>query len=147
MAKIPKISKPLLNPVGTAPGVLIKYKGITLIVLPGVPEEMIAIFNDSVETLLHDVLGDMFFFEVSLDVKKISESELAPVIYKVMLENPYVYIKSHPKIAEKFLHLELHVSTTSKESKIAHQRIGKVITQISEWIKKKGGTIRPIKPK
>jgi molybdopterin-biosynthesis enzyme MoeA-like protein len=113
--------------------------------LPGVPEEMMAIFDDSVASFLRKIAGDLTFFEASLDVWGIPESELAPTIDKVMHDNPYVYIKSHPKIAEKDHHLELHLSTTSKDSNLARQRIGRSIAQISEMIKEKSGKVRPAK--
>ncbi|MEJ2243341.1 MAG: molybdopterin-binding protein [Candidatus Bathyarchaeota archaeon] len=40
MAKIPECSEPVANPVGTAPGVMIKHKEVTIFALPGVPSEM-----------------------------------------------------------------------------------------------------------
>lgn len=142
MATLPRGAKPLPNPVGTAPGVLIKHKGIKLVMLPGVPQEMMAIFENSVEPLLREIAGNLTFYEASLEVKGVPESELAPVIEQVMKDNPYVYIKSHPKISEKTSHLELHFSTTSEDPKVAKQRIERAILQISEIIRERGGKIR-----
>jgi len=62
-----------------------------------------------------------------------------------MHDNPYVYIKSHPKVSEKTSRLELHFSTTCEDSNTARQRIGRAAVQISEMIKKKGGMIKPVK--
>ena len=145
MAMIPEGSKPLCNPVGTAPGVLVKYEGITLVMLPGVPSEMKAIFDEFVAPLIRKVAGDLTFYEVSIDVWGIPESELAPYIDEVMHDNPYVYIKSHPKAAEKIPHLELHLSTTSKDADLARQIVSKALIQISEIAREKGGKIKPIK--
>ncbi len=145
MAKLPKGATPLPNPVGTAPGVLVQYEGVNLVMLPGVPQEMMAIFDESIAPLLRKIAGDMTFFEASLDVKGVPESTLAPVIDSVMHDNPYVYIKSHPQAAERVPHLELHFSTTSEDSALARRRIGRVVVQISEMIKEKGGKVRPIK--
>jgi len=144
MGRLPKGGKPLPNPVGTAPGVILNHEGIQMVMLPGVPEEMKAIFDGSVAPMIRETAGDLTFYEVSLEVRDLPESELAPLLDCVMHDNPYVYIKSHPK-AEKIPHLELHFSTTSDDSKIARQRIGRAIIQISEMIKKKGGIIKPIK--
>ncbi len=143
MAKLPKGSTPLPNPVGTAPGVLIEYEGGKLAILPGVPREMMAIFDESIAPLLSKIAGDVTFFEASLKVHAIPESDLAPVIDQVMSDNPYVYIKSHPQATEKVPHLELHFSTTSKDSVSARQRIGRAIIQISEMIKERGGKVEP----
>ncbi|MCX8171636.1 MAG: nicotinamide mononucleotide deamidase-related protein [Candidatus Bathyarchaeota archaeon] len=138
MAMLPKGAKPLPNPVGTAPGVLVKHGDVNLIMLPGVPQEMMAIFDESIAPLLREAAGNMVFYEASLEVRGIPESDLAPLIERVMRENPYVYIKSHPKISEKTSHIELHFSTTSEDLNLAKQRIEKSIMQISELISDKG---------
>jgi nicotinamide-nucleotide amidase len=144
MARLPEDATALINPVGTAPGVLVTEDDIKLIMLPGVPSEMTAIFDGSVEPLLRQVSGDMMFFEASLDVKEMPESKLAPMIDEVMRDNPYVYIKSHPQSSEKVPHLEIHLSTTSDDPKNARQRISRVVIQISEMIQEKGGKVKPI---
>ncbi|MEM2644088.1 MAG: nicotinamide mononucleotide deamidase-related protein, partial [Candidatus Bathyarchaeia archaeon] len=137
MAKLPRGAKPLPNPVGTAPGVLIEYEGVVMIMLPGVPQEMMAIFDESIVPLLQRAAGNLTFYEASLDVRGVPESELAPLIEHVMHDNPYVYIKSHPKISEKTHHIELHISTTSDDPNVAKQRIERAIMQISNLIYEK----------
>jgi len=144
MAKLPKGAKPLCNPVGTAPGVLAESGETCLIMLPGVPQEMKAIFDESVASLIKNVAGNLTFYEASVDVRGVPESELAPVIEQVMHDNPYVYVKSHPKVSERVSHLELHLSTTCDEAKLARQRVGRALIQISELIQKKGGKTEPI---
>jgi translation initiation factor 2 alpha subunit (eIF-2alpha) len=59
-----------------------------------------------------------------------------------MHDNPYVYIKSHPKGEEKKPHLEIHFSTTAKDSKTAKHRLEKAITQLSELVQKNNGKIK-----
>jgi len=145
MARLPKGATPLLNPVGTAPGVLVIEGDVKIVMLPGVPSEMMAIFDESIAPILKEISGDLMFFEASLDVKEMPESQLAPLIDDVMRDNPYVYIKSHPQASEKVPHLELHLSTTSNDLKTARQRISRVIIQISEIIQEKGGKVKPIK--
>jgi molybdenum cofactor synthesis domain-containing protein len=144
MARLPKGARPLPNPVGTAPGVFIEYEGISLVMLPGVPQEMMAIFEEHLEPLLRRISGNLTFYETSLEVRGVPESDLAPVIEEIMRNNPYVYIKSHPKISEKTHHIELHFSTTSDDQSVAKQRIEKAILQISEIIRGRGGRIRAI---
>ncbi|MBS7605637.1 MAG: nicotinamide mononucleotide deamidase-related protein [Candidatus Bathyarchaeia archaeon] len=144
MARLPRGAKPLPNPVGTAPGVLLEHEGVTLIMLPGVPGEMMAIFENSVLPLLRKAAGNMVFYETSLDITGIVESDLAPLIEQVMRENPYVYIKSHPKITEKIKRIELHLSTTCSDENVARQRIEKTIMQISSLISERGGKVQPI---
>jgi len=143
MARLPRGAKPLPNPVGTAPGVLLEHEGVTLIMLPGVPEEMMAIFEESVLPLLRKAAGNMVFYETSLDVIGIVESDLAPLIEQVMRENPYVYIKSHPKVSERIRRIELHLLTTCGDENVARQRIERAIIQISSLLSERGGKIQP----
>lgn len=148
MAKLPEKSEPLPNPVGTAPGVLTHQEETKIIALPGVPAEMKAIFEESVAPILKKEARDIAFFEMSVNVEDIVESEIAPLIDKTMHDNPYVYIKSHPKGAEKTPRIELHLSTTAKDSTTAKKRITKTLIQISELIRQKGGKVKiPKTPK
>ncbi len=142
MAKLPESAEPLPNPVGTAPGVLVKVDGTSLIALPGVPSEMEAIFDESVAPLLKKEAGGVSFFETSIHADGIMESALAPLIDKTMHDSPYVYIKSHPKGEEKKPRIEIHFSTTAKDSKTAKDRLGKAIIQLSELVKKNNGKIK-----
>jgi nicotinamide-nucleotide amidase len=145
MARLPEGAKPLSNPVGTAPGVIMEHGSITIVALPGVPSEMKAIFDGSVASLLKKVAGDATFFEMSIEATGVIESEMAPLIERVMHDNPYVYIKSHPKGAERIPRIEFHFSTTAKNSGVARKRVSKTFVQLSELIQEKGGKIKPIK--
>jgi len=147
MAKLPEKAKPIFNPVGTAPGVIIKHDNVTVIALPGVPSEMKAIFEESVAPLLKEAAGEVTFFETSLGVTGMVESVLAPFIDRVMHDNPYVYVKSHPKGEETVPHIELHFSTTAENTGLAKRRVSKALVQLSELIQEKGGKVRPLKAK
>lgn len=147
MAKLPKGAEPLFNPIGTAPGVIIKHNDTTIIALPGVPSEMKVIFEESVAPMLKQAAGDVTFFETSLYVTRIAESAVAPLIDRVMHDNPYVYIKSHPKGEERIPHLELHLSTTAENSGLAKKRVSRALIQLSDIIQATGGKIKPHKVK
>jgi len=140
MAKLPEGAKPLPNSIGTAPAVLMKHEGTTIIALPGVPSEMEAIFEESVAPLLKKAAGDATFFETSIFVMGIMESVIAPLIDQVMHDNPYVYIKSHPsREGEQKPRLELHLTTTAKDLKLAKNHVGKALIEIAELVQQRGG--------
>ncbi|UCE15488.1 MAG: nicotinamide mononucleotide deamidase-related protein [Candidatus Bathyarchaeota archaeon] len=147
MAKLPEKAKPIFNPVGTAPGVTIKHDDITVIALPGIPSELKAIFDESVAPLLKEIAGEVTFFETSLGITGMGESAIAPLIDRVMHDNPYVYIKSHPRGEETIPHIELHFSTTAENTGLAKKRVSKTLLQLSELIQEKGGKVKPIKAK
>jgi len=148
MAKLPAESNPLLNPVGTAPGVISKSNGATIIALPGVPSEMEAIFDESIEPLIKRAAGSATFYETSIDIDGIMESDMAPLIDRVIHDNPFVYVKSHPsRTGEGKPHLELHLSTTADNSTTAKNRVSKALIQITEMVQIKGGKTKPSKIK
>jgi molybdenum cofactor synthesis domain-containing protein len=147
MATFPKGSKPLHNPVGTAPGMLADVKQTCVIALPGVPPEMEAIFDESVAPMLKKEAGKSAFFETSVYIEGIMESSLAPLIDRVMHANPLVYIKSHvyvksrPQVEGKKSHIELHFSTIGEDPKTEKDRLGKAVEQLSELVKENGGKV------
>jgi len=146
MAKLPEGAKPLSNPIGTAPAVLMEYEDTTIIALPGVPSEMETIFEKSVIPILKKAAGESTFFETSINVYGVMESEIAPMIDQVMHDNPYVYIKSHPsREGEKKSRLELHLTTTAKDLKLARNRVGKALIEITELVQQKGGKTKLVK--
>ena len=147
MATLPKGARSLTNPIGTAPGVLLRQNKVTIIALPGVPPEMEAIFDNSVVPLIKEVSGNVTFYETSLSVNGIMETDIAPLIDKTMHDNPHVYIKSHPYGGEGAPHLELHFSTTAQNSNIARKHVSRALLQIAELLQAKGGKVKPIKPK
>jgi molybdenum cofactor synthesis domain-containing protein len=140
MANLPEDARPLPNPIGTAPGVLIEYESTTLFALPGVPSEMEAIFEESIAPILKKAAGNVTFFETSIYVIGVMESVIAPLIDHTMRDNPYVYIKSHPgHNGEKRPRLELHLTTTATDLKLAKNRVGKALIEITELVNMKGG--------
>lgn len=143
MASLPKEAKPLPNPVGTAPAVLLDYDSSKIVALPGVPKEMEAIFERSLIPMIRAAVGNLFIHEKSLRVTEIIESEMAPLIDKAMRDNPYVYIKSHPKAAEPIPLIELHFTTTSESEEKAKNHVEKAAKQISQLIFERGGKTEP----
>lgn len=141
MATLPEGAEPLRNPVGTAPGVLLALEESKVVALPGVPREMEAIFDDSVETMIREAAGNVFVREKSLEVTGVMESAMAPLIDETMRENPYVYIKSHPKASEARPSIELHLMTASQLKSEAEKRVEAAAEKISQLILEHGGKI------
>jgi nicotinamide-nucleotide amidase len=141
MAMLPSGSVPVENSVGTAPGVQVEVDGVILVALPGVPSEMVAIFEDFMVPLLHKAAGDVCFCEKSIYVNNMMESVLAPLIDKVMHDNPLVYVKSHPKGEENKPHIELHLSTSGERSGNPQERLRLAADQFSGLIENFGGKV------
>ena len=141
MATIPEKTEPIPNPFGTAPGVRADLEETILIALPGVPSEMEAIFQETIAPLLKQASGYSAFYEKSIYADDVMESTLAPLIDKVMHDNPGIYIKSHPRGGENKPHMEIHVSTTAKDIEKPEEKIQKAIMQLSSAIGKIGGKV------
>jgi nicotinamide-nucleotide amidase len=141
MATLPEKTEPIPNPVGTAPGIQADLAETVLIALPGVPSEMKAIFHETVAPLLMRVSGKRAFYEKSVYVDGVMESNLAPLIDKVMQDNPGVYIKSHPKGRENVPHIEIHLSIVADEAGMAEEKLGKAVVQLSSVMGEIGGKI------
>jgi len=139
MATIPENTVPVANPVGTAPGVKVDLDGTILIALPGVPSEMEAIFEETIASLLKEASGGNVFSEKSIYADDIMESALAPLIDKVMHDNPAVYIKSHPRGQENKPHMEIHFSSTASVAEKLEERLQEAIIQLSSLIERTGG--------
>jgi molybdenum cofactor synthesis domain-containing protein len=141
MATLPEKAKPIPNPVGTAPAVHVDLKETILIALPGVPSEMEAIFHETVAPLLKKASDKSAFYEKSIYADDIMESNLAPLIDKVMQDNSGVYVKSHPKGRENRPHMEIHVSITAREAEKSEEKLQRAIMQLSREIGKVGGKV------
>lgn len=97
MAMLPSNAEPLANTVGAAPGVLLKLQRTTIISLPGVPDELKSIFENSLQPFLREKFGAGLFVEKVVIVNSKDESQLAPILREVSERNAGVYIKSRPK--------------------------------------------------
>ena len=142
MAMLPANSKALPNSIGTAPGVVTKEKGCTIVCLPGVPSEMKAIMKESVLPEISKTIGTKYFCEGRLEVSKIIESTLAPFIKKAMKNNPKAYIKSHPKgIVDGASKIELSITATSSSKKVAGKIVKDTLDEMQKAVSRLAGIV------
>jgi molybdenum cofactor synthesis domain-containing protein len=141
MATIPEGTKPVPNPIGTAPAVLAETDAAFIVSLPGVPREMEAIFDETVAPMLKEASRDVSFYEKSIYADKIMESNIAPMIDQVMRDNPLIYIKSHPRGMENRPHLEIHLSLRASYGDRAEERLERAASQLAHLITQQGGKV------
>ncbi len=143
LAKMPEKAKPIPNPVGSAPGILVEKGNSIIIALPGVPKEMKEMFEKYVEPLLRKRGPKLVFYEDTLILKGIPESTLAPFIDQVMKEVTKVYIKSHPKGAEGYKPvIELHITSSGKSIDEAKNNVEKAKEEIIRLVKEKAEVVK-----
>jgi molybdenum cofactor synthesis domain-containing protein len=137
MAKMPEGAEPLWNPVGTAPGIMMNLNGTLIFSLPGVPSEMMAIFEESIEPILRKLGPKIEFVEEEILSRGLPESTIAPIIERVMGKHR-VYIKSHPQGKELGVPVQkIHIQSSSidlnearKELKYAKEDLIRELTRM-----------------
>jgi molybdenum cofactor synthesis domain-containing protein len=142
MAIFPQGAKPLRNPVGTAPALYLEVGGSRIYALPGVPKEMDAIYDQSVDPEIRKLSSNLPFAESLLQIKGVFESSLAPVIDEVMKDNPGVYIKSHPSGDEAgHSTIHLHFTCNAATEDRAKGIINKAAAEMARTVKEKFGVM------
>ena len=94
MADLPRGALPLDNQIGGAPGVLLELDGAAIACLPGVPQELWWIWENSLSPHLDRILGPGGFFEITVTLSERDESRIAGVMRGVDERHPLVYVKS-----------------------------------------------------
>jgi molybdopterin-biosynthesis enzyme MoeA-like protein len=94
MADLPAGAVPLDNQVGTAPAFVLDLSPVTFVALPGVPAELLWIWENSLAPLLDRVLGPGGFAEVTHTLALRDESLIAGLLERVASAHEGVYIKS-----------------------------------------------------
>lgn len=140
MATMPANATPVNNIIGAAPALHVDLCGTLLFALPGVPKEMASIFDNAISIVIKQIVGPYSFLEKSLFLEDIFESRLAPLIVKVMNDNPGVYIKSHPICSPNSDSLELHF-TMSGGTPNSVETLENTVKELTFLIKEKGGKI------
>lgn len=97
MARLPQGARPLVNPVGGAPGVVTTSDETIILSLPGVPSELKAIFTQSFDQLFAELFGEALYEERSLLVALQDESAIAEQLERAEAAFPDVYVKSRAR--------------------------------------------------
>ena len=142
MATFPENTQPVCNPVGTAPALRAELETTTLFALPGVPMETEAIFDQSIAPQIKEAVGRGVFCQRSIFVEDLFESNLAPLIDRVMSDYPGVYVKSHPLRSESRPRLEIHLTINDSQDAMPMQRLLKASEELSRLIEGQGGKVR-----
>jgi molybdopterin-biosynthesis enzyme MoeA-like protein len=93
MATVPEKSEVFQNPVGWAPCIKCQKGQTTIIIMPGPPKEMEGVFNQHVAPFLSQIYTNKVA-TLRLTVGMF-ESEVSPILQKVMQKYPRVYLKAY----------------------------------------------------
>ena len=148
MAKIPIGSNPIQNPVGSAPSVLIESGETKIVCLPGVPEEMKAIFLESIIPQMKKIIGDFHIVESRYETIGVSEAMLAPILSEIVESNPpdSIYLKTHPlgytsDSNNKKPQMRVQIVSKGKDKAEVQSRFNKISRMLLEEISRLNGKI------
>ena len=96
-AVLPDNGKVFSNPIGSARGLIYEKNNITLMVLPGVPSEMKAMFNSTISPWVEEKI-DSKIFQINIRTTGIPESILFEKVKNIDLEENYHNIGYYPSV-------------------------------------------------
>jgi molybdenum cofactor synthesis domain-containing protein len=94
MAEMPKGAEPIENRVGTAPGAIVRWGGTVFVALPGVPAEMMPMFEEAAARLGGMARGPPCRREATFE--GIVEADLAGALEELSKDGS-VYVKTQPR--------------------------------------------------
>jgi nicotinamide-nucleotide amidase len=143
MAYLPAGAIPLPNPVGAAPGAFIVERTARIIVLPGVPREMEAMFKYALDHL-KPILPKLCVVEEGMEIRGVPESTLAPLLRRVSRLCGDCYVKSHPKgheVEEPLI--EVKVLASAPECEDARLKARRVLEELNRLLSEAGREENP----
>ncbi|MFX1575655.1 MAG: competence/damage-inducible protein A [Promethearchaeota archaeon] len=131
MARLPSGAEPLSNSVGTAPGIHLQVKNSHIYCLPGVPQELYAIFMEGVAPQLASFAEKVVVHDL-IHVPILDESVLAPLIDSLMQDTQGVYLKSLPRPYQSRQPLRVAITATKSTRAQAEQLLSRTIDKLKK---------------
>lgn len=103
-AYVPEGAVLLPNPRGTAPGIVLKKDGKTVIMLPGPPHEMIGMYEESVEPILQ-ALKNQLVISRYYNISDMGESMVEDTIMDIIDRQDNPTIATYAKVGEVLIRL------------------------------------------
>lgn len=137
MATIPESANVHQNPAGWAPCISVNYKESTIMMMPGPPSEMKAVF----ETHIQPLIVDRYRSEISTARVYVSmfEAEVSPIMQKVMEQHPDVYLKAYVALRNvEGNSMPVDLVSTSSNSTDAEEQLHLAIGYFKELVVETG---------
>lgn len=132
MAYLPRDATALGNPVGAAPASVLHMGGTILVSLPGVPEELKGIYEETLQPILKTIFADSYYEERAVIALCGDESSLAPILARVVEKHPEVYIKSRARRYGSEVRILITLSAAGDAKGEVERRIGSALETLSE---------------
>lgn len=144
MAHLPQGATPVFNPVGTAPACTLCVEDTMLISLPGVPEELMGIWEGPLQPLLREIFGEGYYQEKMVFVDCKDESLLAPILKKMTETHPQVYIKSRAKVFGPEVKIKVTLSSAGRDRDQVEGAINEALKDLTRSVGSSGLAVETI---
>lgn len=134
MAWLPAGAEPLHNPVGTAPGVLLRAGQTVIISLPGVPPELEGIVTHSLANFMDQTFGAGGVFARSLTVRCNDESIMVPALSRVVGRYPQVYIKSLARALGEVPELDILFTAVGGDAELRQTQVDGAVAELQQGL-------------
>ena len=134
MAMLPKTCLPLANAVGAAPGMLFEYNNKHVISMPGVPNEMKYIMQNSVLPLIEKTIRnrkeDVVLYK-TLITSGVAESVLAD---KIGIVDDFLGANEHLAFLPSYRGVKLRIGVESKDFESCRAELKRIESYITEKV-------------
>jgi len=132
MACLPAGSNWFENPFGTAPGVTVIHKNMQIFCLPGVPQELYAMFDLAVVGSLAKTFDRSGFAELTLPTDATDESMLTRIARDLIERHKGLHVKTNPTYFGDAEGLHITLSVHAKDATTAKQTLEIVRAELEE---------------
>ena len=141
MARLPAGARPIVNPIGGAPAVLVAAGATTIVSLPGVPGELVAIVEQSLDGVLARVFGAAHYAQRVLVAELQDESAIADLLADAEAAHPEVYVKSRAKVIGSTPAIRVTLSARGADAQAVDALLTPVLAELLEQIAARGFSI------
>ncbi len=134
MAMLPEGADMLPNPMGSAPGMLLRWESRLIIALPGPPGEMKPMFQASVAPLLRAHWAGRQRVEIKVRTNVSDESLLNPVFERVMAAVPGSYLKADPSAFGPDVQLPVYITGEGENEEVASTIVQRAKDQLRDGL-------------
>ena len=143
MARLPVGAEPVVNPIGGAPAVLCERDGTSIVSLPGVPGELEAIVEQSLDALFAQIFGSAHYEERALVVDLQDESAIADILREAEEAFPEIYVKSRAKVLGSTRVIRLTLSARGRDEAAVEALLAPAAERLLAQIAAAGYGVRP----
>ncbi len=140
MATVPEGSEVRQNPAGWAPCTFVPHEGGTIVIMPGPPKEMEAVFTMHVSEAI--AAASAHKTAALRVVVTMFESEVSPLMQEVMARYPATYLKAYVALRDADGRtLPVDLVATGADDHAAHYLLQEALTCFGELVTALGKTI------